>query len=185
MRDAIDQFREAIRAAGLTPPEAIEADGKLHRFSSNGKRRDDAGFYVLHVDGIPAGHFGDWRTGGQNWRADIGRTLSPAEERAHRERLAAMLKAREAEDAGRRADAASTAAMLWKAGAPAAADHPYLTRKQVSPVATLRELHVSELVGKLGYGPRANGEPLAGRVLLAPVKIRGKLSALEMIDESG
>ena len=30
-------FADAIRAAGLTPPEAIEADGAIHRFSSSGK----------------------------------------------------------------------------------------------------------------------------------------------------
>jgi len=57
----VEQFREAIRAAGLEPPEVIEADGKLHRFSSNGRRGDSAGWYVLHCDGIPAGSFGDWR----------------------------------------------------------------------------------------------------------------------------
>ena len=30
MRDAIEQFRTAIHDAGLTPPEVIEPDGKLH-----------------------------------------------------------------------------------------------------------------------------------------------------------
>ena len=34
---ALSQFRYAIVAAGLTPPKVIEADGKLRRFSSNGK----------------------------------------------------------------------------------------------------------------------------------------------------
>jgi putative DNA primase/helicase len=39
----IEQFRDAIRSAGLEPPDGIEADGNLHRFPSNGKRGDDAG----------------------------------------------------------------------------------------------------------------------------------------------
>ena len=78
MHDAIEQFRAAIHDAGLHPPEVIEPDGKLHRFASNGRRSDDAGWYVFHDDGIPAGAFGDWRTGAsEGWRADIGRRLSP------------------------------------------------------------------------------------------------------------
>jgi phage/plasmid primase-like uncharacterized protein len=65
------EFIKAIQAAGLTPPESMVPDGKLHRFASNGKRGDDAVWYVLHDDGIPAGCFGDWRTGvKENWRAD-------------------------------------------------------------------------------------------------------------------
>ncbi|MCA1604763.1 MAG: hypothetical protein LC775_04645, partial [Acidobacteria bacterium] len=74
--NAIDLFRAAMRAHGLNPPEII-ADGRLHRFTSNGRRGDDAGWYLLHGDGIPAGCFGDWRTGfSQTWRADIGRDLT-------------------------------------------------------------------------------------------------------------
>jgi putative DNA primase/helicase len=84
----IEQFRDAIRSAGLEPPERIEADGKLRRFSSNGKRGDDAGWYVLHGDGIPAGSFGYWRTGiSESWRADIGRTLSLAVDFSERRNL--------------------------------------------------------------------------------------------------
>jgi putative DNA primase/helicase len=43
--DAIDQFRQTMTNAGLTPPDTIIADGKIHRFTTNGKRSDDAGRY--------------------------------------------------------------------------------------------------------------------------------------------
>ena len=110
MREAIEQFRAAIQGAGLHPPAAIEADGKLHRFASNGKRGDDAGWYALHDDGIPAGSFGDWRTGvSQTWRADVGRNLTQAEEAAHRAKVDAMRKQREAEEKARHAEAARKA----------------------------------------------------------------------------
>lgn len=46
----LDAFRQAIEQAGLTPPVPIIADGKLHRFASNGDRADDAGWYVLYGD---------------------------------------------------------------------------------------------------------------------------------------
>ncbi len=39
MREHIEQFRAAIQNTGLTPPEVIEPDGKLHRFASNGNAR--------------------------------------------------------------------------------------------------------------------------------------------------
>jgi putative DNA primase/helicase len=37
MNDAISQFRDAMRASGLEPPDVIEP-GKLHRFPGAGKR---------------------------------------------------------------------------------------------------------------------------------------------------
>jgi putative DNA primase/helicase len=132
MRDAIEQFRDQILSAGLIPPDMIEADGKLYRFASNGKRGDDAGWYVLHGDGIPAGVFGDWRNGfSQTWRANIGRTLTPGEEAAHRAKVEAMRREREAEEERGHADAARKAAMILQAAQPAPDDYPYLTRKGI------------------------------------------------------
>jgi putative DNA primase/helicase len=70
----VEQFREAIRTAGIEPPDLIKTDGKLHRFSSDGRRGDDAGWYILHAGDIPAGAFGCWRSDiYETWRADIGR----------------------------------------------------------------------------------------------------------------
>jgi putative DNA primase/helicase len=130
--DYAGQFRDAIAQAGLTPPDAIHDDGELHRFASNGKRSDDAGWYVFHGDGIPAGSFGDWRSGiSQTWRADIGRKLSPFEA-AELSRPAAAAKAnREADEARRHAEARESAAATWRAALPARADHPYLTAKRI------------------------------------------------------
>jgi putative DNA primase/helicase len=75
----LEQFRDAIHAAGLHSPELITADGRLHRFSSNGTRDDDSGWYVFHTGDIPAGAFGCWRGGfSKTWRADIGGDLASA-----------------------------------------------------------------------------------------------------------
>src|SRR3990172_3274803 len=77
-----EQFRNAIRSAGLEPPDEIIANGTLQRFASNGERGDDAGWYKLHVDGIAAGAFGDWRTGFKGtWHQQSARPLSDAERR--------------------------------------------------------------------------------------------------------
>lgn len=68
--EQIGQFRAAIEAAGLSAPADIRADGKLHRFATSARPGDDAGWYVLHAEPVPAGAFGDWRSGlSQTWRA--------------------------------------------------------------------------------------------------------------------
>lgn len=128
---AIDQFQSAIAGAGLPVPERIEADGVLHRFSTNGRASDDSGWYVLHDGRIPAGAFGCWRSGlHQTWRADIGRKLDADEEREHRRRLAEIRRQRDQERARRQEDAAKRASELWESAA-LAADHEYLRRKGV------------------------------------------------------
>ncbi len=81
--------------------------------------------------------------------------------------------------------AASNAAAILKAAAPPRADHPYLLRKQVTPVATLREIDATTVALILGYQPKSGGEPLTGRLLVVPVKKGDALSTLELIDGDG
>lgn len=162
--NTIHQFQDAIRSAGLIPPDVIETDGKLHRFSSNGKRGDGAGWYLLFNDGIPAGCFGDWRTGvTQTWRADIWRTLTPAEEAAHRDRLATLRREREAEEVKRKAETQTKATVIWQAASPAPDDHAYLTRK----------------------GIKAHGARLHQRKLVIPMRADGVLHSLQFIGTDG
>jgi putative DNA primase/helicase len=164
MRDHIEQFRAAIHSAGLTPPEVIQPDGKLHRFASNGKRGDDAGWYVLHVDGIPAGVLGDWRTGAsKRWRADIGRSLSPQEEAQHRAQLAAMRREREADEANRRAEAREKAAAIWQVARPTPDDHGYLVAK----------------------GVKAHGLRVHDGALVVPMRDGAELHSLQFIAADG
>lgn len=131
-----DQFGSAIEAAGLIRPAVIFGDGKLHRFSPTGKRGDLAGWYVLHLDDVPAGCFGDWRTGYQeNWCAKEEGELTPAERQVQRERIRATQEMREVEQCRRYGEAASGASALWNAADPVT-DHPYLARKGVQPHGT-------------------------------------------------
>ena len=109
MSDPAEHFRAAILAAGLMPPDDVVADGRFHRFSTNGKAKDDSGWYVLHADGIPVGSFGCWR---------------------HRQRVDAMRRQCEADTAHRQQQAAKEAAARWQSASPVAA-HPYLISKGV------------------------------------------------------
>jgi phage/plasmid primase-like uncharacterized protein len=182
----VNEFREAMHAAGLRAPDEIIADGQLHRFSSNGELGDDAGWYVFHDDGIPAGSFGCWRLGvSQKWRADIERDLTLIEKEALREKEEADQQKRSAEQERRQRRAAEKALVLWKTGKPAQSDHPYLIRKKVHPVGTLRELGETEGAAILGYRPRSGDEYLTGRILVAPIKVGEGMSSAELIDENG
>ena len=172
---AAEEFRQAITAAGLSPPEGIEADGALHRFSSDGRRGDDAGWYVLHGDGIPAGEFGCWRSGiRQTWQAEIERELTDAERRAHRERMEAARRQREAHEAQRHATAARRAAEIWRAADPAPADHPYLLARGVGPHG-LRIYHGDVVIGDM---------PCGGALIVPLRDSAGELQTLEFIGEN-
>ncbi len=164
MSDPIQEFREAIHQCGLVPPEVIAADGKLRRFASNGRRNDDAGWYLLYGDGIPSGSFGDWRTGlTQSWRADIGRALTPVEEAEHRAKIKAMRLEREADDARRRTEAETTAAAILTSATLATDGYAYLIRKRI----------------------KANGTLLHKGRLVVPMRADGKVRSLQFIGPDG
>ena len=133
MNDPINQFKEAMYSAGMTPPDFIEADGKLRRFASGDKKKDKSGWYVFHNEGIPAGAFGDWSKDiNQSWKANIGRALTPSEIRAHQIKMEAVKEQREAEKLNLQAEAKEKAIGLWAKAIPAI-DHPYLMAKQIKP----------------------------------------------------
>lgn len=163
-----EQLREAIRAAGLEPPEHVLLDGKLHRFRSGPKDKtgDRAGWYVAFGDGVPAGRFGCWRNGvDMTWRADIGRQLSPAEEMTHARRMAEAKAMRDAEMERRREVAAATVETIWASAQPASPDHPYLQRKGIS-----------------AHGARVTGD---GRLVVPLYSQDGTLSSLQYIAHDG
>lgn len=161
--DALDQFRKAMMDAGITPPDLLEADGRLHRFASDRRRGDDSGYYLLHLDGLPAGMFGCWRAGiRQTWHAESDRTFTPEERRQHRERIEAMRRQRQADEAERQRRTADWAQRIWHDSTPGDA-HPYLVRKAVK-----------------SYGLRASGYEL-----LVPMATDGEIVNVQRITPDG
>ncbi|CAB3776594.1 PriCT-2 domain-containing protein [Paraburkholderia caffeinilytica] len=95
-------------------------------------------------------------------------------------------RAREAaRQQARHAAAAREAEEIWQWARPVGPEHPYLVRKALDPVQTLRELEAPELRALLGYAPASEERPLSGRVLIVPVWIDRAVSTLELIDEVG
>jgi putative DNA primase/helicase len=165
MSNPEQEFQAAIAAAGLSPPDNINADGKIHRFSTNGKPRDDSGYYVFHLDGIPAGAFGCWREGLQsNWCGKSDTSMTPAERGGHRRRIDAMKAQRDADTADRHAAAATEAAQRWQV-AKACTGHDYLTTKGVQ-----------------AHGLRVD---TAGALLVPMRDTAGTLQSLQSIEPDG
>jgi putative DNA primase/helicase len=141
-------FADAIRRAGLTPPEQITADGAIHRFASDGRRGKNAGSYRLFMDDTPAGWFQCWRSDlFQTWSSKSANEMTQAEREAHRQRVEAMRQQREADEALRQQEAQAEAARRWEAATPATV-HDYLERK----------------------GVQAHGARVEGELLLVPMR---------------
>ncbi len=120
---ATDVFGEAMAAAGLGHPEII-ADGKLHRFRTpDDKIGKSSGWYLLHLDRLPAGALGSWKTGEtQTWCAKSREEQTPAERAAIRALMAEAQRQHQAERDQRQHAAAIRAAGIWNRYTPAPAN---------------------------------------------------------------
>lgn len=118
------------------------------------------------------------------WR-DNGTRPTPEELEARRRQTGERNGKQKAREAREHAEAASKASALWEAATLGHEAHPYLVTKGVSRVPSLREIDAGAAKVFLGYAPKCDDNPLAGRHLVVPIKIADKLSTLEMIDEGG
>ena len=126
----IQAFRDAIAAAGLTPPDEIKGDGERHRFSSDGRPHNKSGWYRFHDDERPAGAFGCWRSDiSVTWKSTNNKPFTQAERDAYRQRMQHLEAQRAEELRAAHAEAATKAAELWARARPD--DHLYLDRKEI------------------------------------------------------
>ena len=161
--DALAQFRDAIRAAGMKPPDFIEP-GKFYRFPGSDKcKGNTAGWCILFKDGL-GGCFGDWSTGlDEVWHAKLDRPLSRSERAAYASNVEEAGKRIVEERQRRYSEAAKKAALIWEDAIPATDDYPYLIKK----------------------GIKANGARLHNGALVIPIWLDGKLLSLQFIAPDG
>lgn len=133
MTDPVMLFREAM-AATFGPLDFMPTpDGEIHRFHVPGDKAGSRnGWYVLYLDGLPAGSFATWKT------CEVHRWSSrePADHREAeqlRQRIEEARRWREAEQRRRWANAEERAACWWRDARPADPRHPYLIAKGVEP----------------------------------------------------
>jgi len=134
--EIIASFSDAMREAGITPPDDIVGDGALHRFKIDGKL---SGRYTLHLDGLPSGFYQDFRQGiKENWTFR-GHFKPPTN--AERRTFAIERQRQEAERKAaaemRHNEASEKARFIWRNASPIAeqAQHPYLIKKSIKPNA--------------------------------------------------
>jgi len=159
------QLRVHMSENCIQAPESIIPDGKLHRFATGSKKGDLSGWYVLHDGKVPAGVYGDWKTGEEyQFRANIGRELTFQENIAHVKQINELKAKREKELSDSREYAAYTATKIWDAAQLASDDHPYIKRKGIS---------------NPGWRIAPDGR------LIAPMLIDGDISGLQYISDDG
>ena len=176
-------FQLAIAAAGLTPPDTLIADGKIHRFATNGKRSDDAGWYILHLDNIPAGSFGNWREGRtETWCSIERNAQTPEQQKQYATLLKSMQNARHRAKKAEHDAAAGMAQTIWAAATPIgdAAAHGYLVKKGI-------QTHGARLIDTAAarvHCPRLS-PALSGPLLVIPMRnAAGELRSLQFISEA-
>lgn len=129
----IDQFRQAMQAAGINYSGEIIADGTLRRFHVEGHRScTKNGAYILHTDGHPAGYFQDYKSGiSKTWRSGSTSKISYNLSR----QIEAAKRQREAEIHQKHKQAAEKGSYLWSRSTPATkqTDHAYLVAKHIQP----------------------------------------------------
>jgi len=126
-------FSQAMKEAGIAFYGDIIADGKFHRFRVAGdKQGKTSGWYMLRVDGVPFGIFGNWKTGLKKiWRAKNKSNLTAAELKEYKERRKVAHEAWEAEDMLVKQAAREKANSTWQSSSLASDGHCYLKKKGV------------------------------------------------------
>ncbi|MBY0282037.1 MAG: toprim domain-containing protein [Alphaproteobacteria bacterium] len=124
-----NDFREAMRQAGIHCREAINADGQIHRFADNGQG-DKNCWYVFY--GL-AGAFGDWsRDIHKKCSFKAGSdSLTPKENKKLQEQIELSKKTLEAEKLKKHLETSIKAEQHWRTLSETG-NSPYLTKKQVN-----------------------------------------------------
>lgn len=163
-----DQLISAMLDAGIDPPDGPIEYGRFVRFDSSGKgsKTKKDGWYIVFDGPVPAGQFGCWRQGLTcNFRAEVNRTLSVADEMALARQIAQAQEERKRQQAQLQESVGDVVARIWEDGAAASPDHPYLKRKQVQP-----------------HGLRITGD---GRLMVPMLSPDGELTSLQYIGADG
>ncbi|MDL1866920.1 DUF1738 domain-containing protein, partial [Betaproteobacteria bacterium PRO4] len=129
------EFADLLRSHGCVVDDNHPLmDGSKHRVKVIGdKPGEKSGFYVVHMDGHPAGYFNNHRTKAEiRWKAK-GYSLTEAQKAAFAAQVAIKQQERKAEQHAQHAKVAQAIKELLAIAPSANADHPYLQDKNARP----------------------------------------------------
>jgi len=127
--DPVSDFLNAMAEHGLAPTDLV-VSGELVRFDVD-RKGDKAGWYAFHLDGIPAGSFGSWKTGlRETWCAVDSRDMDDTARVRHLEFIDKVRSQREALKNDAHQKAKHIANEIWSRATDVQA-HPYLEKKGV------------------------------------------------------
>lgn len=128
-----EDFKMAIRATGLVPPDHITA-GKIICFAGLNKPKTNKAARCLLFEDRRGGWFMDYSTGlFETWQAKRATPYSPQERQAFKERCERDRLAREQERDEAQKQAAIKAREMWERAIYADTGNLYLHRKQIKP----------------------------------------------------
>lgn len=128
-------FLSAMEAAGMKPVEGMlsRLGPDLLRFRCEGDKPGKLnGWAILHLDGVPAGAFGNYRLGiSEKWCAGVVEPLSPAQRRERSATIQAEQESRAAERKRLQDQTAQAVGQEWERAGPVNPLHPYLVGKGI------------------------------------------------------
>lgn len=130
MSNAIDEFRQAITAAGLEAPDHIEP-GRVIKFPGHQKSGSNKAAWCFMFDDLRGGVFGDYSTNMEStWQASNSAPYTPAERQAHLANIKAMKAQRDADLLATQQQASETALQRFNEATPCT-QHAYTGMKGV------------------------------------------------------
>jgi putative DNA primase/helicase len=177
------EFAQALRECGLRIDGLPEMDGHIHRTAVEGDRgRARSGSYVGYLDGRPAGHIQNFRTGIKtDWKSSGQVTALDASDRARMAAEAAQKRHdRAAEREQQYEGTAQKVEAIWTAATPVQA-HLYLADKGVQSHG-LRQGSNEQTITVQDRDGTDREVSIAGRLLVPVADANGRMTSLQFID---
>lgn len=134
----IEDFRNAMLAAGLECKEEIRPDGERHRFNVPGEKGSASWYRIWQNGDFFNGCFGCWRRGlSAKWNSYNGSEMTPEQRRQLQQQIAEAKQESRTEEEKLRAEAKRRASQILSAAKPVSS-HVYLIQKDVEAYGEIR-----------------------------------------------